>query len=289
MRSKTLMALAVASSFACASAFAGGMHHSSQMSSEVQTPSSVSESAPWLTGQPHLAAWGSHDARTSIGFQQGQFSDGPVGTSSGTSGMGSVGYDSMSGASDLSMSDAQAIDSGDSVTVVEYWLLGADPGSVGMSSSEGASGSVGFDSTDATSGGYDSSISDAQMIDSGDSVATIEYWLLDGDPNSIGTTSSTGGSGTVGFDSSISGSGTADLNLGEPLAVVYTLSAERVAETIGEATPLLSEHYLIHGPLSQAASHSVIVLEVGPAHEDVALLDSLSRDFYVLTAAYDEG
>jgi hypothetical protein len=58
---------------------------------------------------------------------------------------------------------------------------------------------------------------------------------------------------------------------------------------VGEETPLLSEHYLVYGPLAQFDGQSVIVLELGPASEDIALLDSLSRDFYVLTPVYEEG
>ena len=267
-KTKTLIALAVAGTLACAGAFAGGMHHGSNMSStEVQTPASVDESAPWLTGKPHLAGWAASDTHMTIGFQDGQFSDGPVGTSSGLSAMGSGGYDSTGSiGSDLSMSDAQVINSGDSVTVVEYWLLGADPSAVGTTSSLGGSGSGGFDSsmseetTDFMSMPVDSmSLNDSDTIDfTAARDSSLEY----------------------AFDSA----GIA----GEPLAVVYTASAEQIAETIGETTPLLSEHYLVHGPLSQADLQSVIVLEVGPAPQDIALLDSLSRDFYVLTPAYDE-
>ena len=56
MKRKDLISLAVAGALGfSASAFAGmGKHHGSL---EVATPSAVSESAPWLTGQPHLAGW----------------------------------------------------------------------------------------------------------------------------------------------------------------------------------------------------------------------------------------
>ena len=46
---KSAIAIAALSTFS-AGAYAGG----NAMSVEVRTPSSVSESAPWLTGQPHL-------------------------------------------------------------------------------------------------------------------------------------------------------------------------------------------------------------------------------------------
>jgi len=269
MKSRTLMALAVAGTFACAGAFAGGMHHGSHMSStEVQTPASVDESSPWLTGKPHLAGWGgnTHEIAATIGFQEGQFSDGPIGTSAAASATGSGGYQSMSQHSDLSMSNAQTIDSGDSVTIVEYWLLDAAPSATGASSSAGGSGSVGFDSSMSDETTDSVPVDSSSMNDSG----TPDF-----------TAMSDNGLDRYPFDSAES--------TFEPLAVVYTASAEQIADTIGEATPLLSEHYLIHGPLSQADGQSVIVLGIGPASQDVALLDSLSRDFYVLTPAYDEG
>jgi hypothetical protein len=53
MKAKAILAAAIAGSFVASVAMAGGMHRSA----EVQTPASVSESAPWLTGQPHLAGW----------------------------------------------------------------------------------------------------------------------------------------------------------------------------------------------------------------------------------------
>jgi len=248
-KSTTLMALAVASTFACAGAFAGGGYHSERMSSqssiEVQTPSSVSESAPWLTNQWTAS---SHHASTTSGFQEGQFSDGPVGTSSGTSAMGSGGYSSlsMSPSYDLSMSDMQTIDNGDSFTFVEYWLLGDEPSGTGVSSSSGGAGGGGFDSThmspDITS-----------MNDSGISYSSSpQAW-------------------------------------GDPLAFVSSSSAEDIARNIGEASPLVTEHYLVYGPLASFDGQSVIMLELGPSSEDVALLDSLSNDFYVLTPVTDEG
>src|SRR5688572_22910801 len=108
MKSGTLLALAVAAAFST-SAVAGGLHHST----EVQTPSSVSESAPWLTGQPHLAGW-----------------------TAGTSGFGSVGSEPLV-----------------LVETTEYWLIGSDsePSAIGASSATSGSGAVGFDSS--TTGG----------------------------------------------------------------------------------------------------------------------------------------
>jgi len=300
MKSKTLIALAVASSFACAGALAGGGGHHSRV--EVQTPASVSESAPWLTGPLHQSGWSSH-AGNRIGFQEGQFSDGPVGTSSSAAGIGSIGYDSTGSTDDMSISNARTIDSGDSVTRTEYWLLDSDPGSVGASSSESGAGSVGFDSMSRRD---DVSFDHANATDSNGLVAIIHYQPIDSDTPATGMSSGAGGSGSVGFDSSMSGSDTADFNpmnessfgdrsldsaqtSGEPLAFVQTSAAEQIASTIGEVTPLLSEHYLVRGPLSQADPESMIKLEIGPASRDVALLDALSRDFFVLTPAYDEG
>jgi len=251
MKSKTLMAMAIASTFACAGAFAGGGHHAGHMSSqssyEVQTPASVSESAPSLTNHSTLPS--GPTASSSIGFQEGQFSDGPVGTSGPASGTGSGGYDSTLSASpsdDLSMSNMQTLDSGDSFTFVEYWLLGDEPTATGVSSSSGASGSGGFNSMSTSP-----------------------------DVTSMGEGSSS--------DSSYSAS------WGDPLSYVSTPSAEDVIGMVGEETPLLTEHYLVYGPISSFDGQNVIVLELGPSSEDIALLDSLSHDFYVLTPVTDEG
>jgi len=250
MKSRTLMALAVASTFACAGAFAGSGHHGTHMSSqssyEVQTPSSVNESAPWLTNHATLSDGRSAD--TTIGFQEGQFSDGPVGTSSSMSGSGNGGYDSTTptrSPDDLSMSSMQTIDNGDSVTFVEYWLLDAEPSGTGMSSSAGGSGSGSFNSgmgPDMTS-----------------------------------------------LDEGVSGDYSYSTAWADPLAYVSTGTADDVISMVGEETPLLSEHYLVYGPISSFDGQNVIVLELGPGAEDVALLDALSRDFYVLTPVADEG
>jgi hypothetical protein len=258
-KSKTLMALAVAGTFACAGAFAGGGHHGAQMGSqmgsqtqlgsqssyEVQTPASVNESAPWLTN--HATLHGTQHSGTTIGFQEGQFSDGPVGTGSAMSGTGTGGYDSSPSTSDdLSMSDMQTFDNGDSFSYVEYWLLGEEPSATGVSSSAGATGSGGFDSTSTS-------------------------------PDS--TSMSATGSGDYSYTTSWD----------DPLSFVGTSSADDVIGMVGEETPLLSEHYLVYGPISSFDGHNVIVLELGPGAEDVALLDALSRDFYVLTPIYEEG
>src|SRR5829696_880352 len=84
MKSRSLLALAVAGAFACGGAFAGPHHNST----EVLTPSSVNESAPWLANQPHSAGWTTHGSHVAMGVQQGQHTDGPVGTSSAASGAG---------------------------------------------------------------------------------------------------------------------------------------------------------------------------------------------------------
>ena len=100
-----------------------------------------------------------------------------------------------------------------------------------------------------------------------------------------GASSDTSGFGSVAFDSSPSASDA--LASTEPQIVVLTPAAEQIVATIGEATPLLSEHYLVPAPLSAHAGAAPIAIMIGPAPEDIALLDSLKRDFYVMTAPYD--
>ena len=169
MKSRTFMALAVAGTFACGSAFAGGFkHHSSShfdAAHEVQTPTSVNESAPWLANEMHGAGWSIHDSgSTVIGMQEGLHSDGPIGTSSSISGFGTGGFDSMSSSRfDSSVSGLDSSLGGSSG--VEYWLWGSD--SVGTSSSVGGSGSGGFDSTSSL--GADDSFG-----------MTDEYYLVSG-------------------------------------------------------------------------------------------------------------
>jgi hypothetical protein len=171
MKSRTFMALAVAGTFACGSAFAGGVHHGAQHSSshstsiEVQTPSSVNESAPWLANQPHSAGWATQQPSTAMGMQEGQFSDGPVGTSSSIGGSGSAGFDSMSSTGfDSSMSGIGFDVS--SLGGVEYWLLGDDSYGTGTTSSLSGSGSGGFDSMSS--------------LNSDDSFGMTEYYLVSG-------------------------------------------------------------------------------------------------------------
>jgi hypothetical protein len=267
-KSNSLIAAAVGASFACASAFAGGGHdggqhdarymHGNHASTEVQTPASVSESAPWLSGYAHAGGWNAPRSDSSIGYHEGQFSDGPVGTTGTSSGEGSGAFESPTSrpdqsstdaAYDSSLSDASTFsDSGDAYTRVDYWLIGDEQLGTGAGTTLGGSGSGGYSSMDASS-------DVASMSDSGAGEYASE----------------------------------AMPSTGEPLAVVYTESAEMIADTLGDATPLLNQHYLVFGPLSSFPADDVIILETGPAAEDVALLDSLSRDFYVLTPSQDEG
>jgi len=183
MKSKTLMALAVAGTFACGGAFAGpfhhGAHHSGLQSSSVEviSPSSVDESAPWLASQPHSARWSDESARsaTVIGMQEGLHSDGAVGASTSVSASGYGGFDSLSMSDrgydaslyglDYSLSDASG---------VEYWLWGDE--SYGTGASSGASGTG--------SGGFDSSFMSYQGLDSSslgdDSFGTTDYYVISG-------------------------------------------------------------------------------------------------------------
>jgi hypothetical protein len=99
--------------------------------------------------------------------------------------------------------------------------------------------------------------------------------------SATGASSDASGYGTVAFDSSMSESQGAEV-------VVYTPAAAQIVEAFGEATPLLSEHYLVPAPLSAHAGAEPFVLAIGPTSEDIALLDSLKQDFYVFTPAYDD-
>ena len=221
MTSKSLLALAVAGVFCTTSAFAGGVHHSA----EVKTPSTVSESAPWLAGQPHLAGWTAPDS-LQLSMSHELSGDAFVGTTSGASGFGSVGSDSTA-----------------SAEMTDYWMIGSqsEESGVGASSSIGASGSVGFD--------YTTSGSESQRF------------LHD---------SSSWNTSTSGDE-----------------IVVYTPTAEMILGSVGEETPLLSEHYLVTGPLSSPDS-SYLVLAIGPTAEDVALLNALKDDFWIVTPTYAE-
>jgi hypothetical protein len=237
MKSRTLLALAVAGACAWSTgALAGGTHHSarfdssmhmsSAMSTEVRTPSSVDESAPWLAGEPHLAGWTS--PQSSIAASETShdiYGDASFGTgaSSGVSGSGSVGSEPMASAE---------------TTDTEYWLIGAEPSErgLGSSASESGSGSVAFDSSMSEPGNY-------------------------------------------GFDSLSSSDDT----------VMYTSSAESIVDAVGEETSLVSEHYLVSGPLSSFDESDAIVLVIAPTEQDIALLESLKEDFFIVTPSYDVG
>ena len=224
MKSRSFVPLAIAVAFAASSgAMAGGASHRV----EVSTPSSVSESAPWLAGKPHLAGWSASGSTMALSMSR-----------------------------DLS-------------TPQNGFAMGA---SAGMS----GSGSGGFDSFDVAEG--------------------KEYWLVgdesSGTDSAVGRSSSLGGSGSVGFDSSMSSSTSHNAASNPAPAgeiVVYTPDAEMILSSLGEESPLLSEHYLVMQPLSSFDGSSFVVLAIGPTSEDLALLDSLRQDFFVLTPVYDEG
>ena len=255
MKSKSLLALAVAGAFACGSAFAGGGHHHGSMSNEVSTPMSVSESAPSLASQ-HSGGSSSHDSHIALGVHEGQFTDGPVGTSASIGASGSGGYHSgaFSSSDEASAFSSSGYDSaalpadvGDVWLITEYWLIGSPDQEMGTgaSSSFGGSGMGGFDSSspmnDSSQSWYDS------MSDTDYSVSFA--FLTD-----------------------------------DPLLVVFTPSAEQIADSFGDSSPLMSEHYL----MSKLDNDFVIVVEAGPSSEDVAMLDSLKNDFFVLTPATDD-
>ena len=233
MKSKSLIAFAVAGALSCASAFAGSGHHRV----EVQTPSSVSESAPWLAGKSHLKGWTASPASsTAVGMSQ------------------DLSGESMTlGSSGLSATSDEALPFY-VVEITEYWLIGADE-PTGSSAAIGSTSSVGG----SGSGGFDSSLN-------GGSSGDLSYHTF---------------SDTSFEQSSFDASGSSEI-------VVYTPAAESIYESMGDQTPLLSEHYLVTGPLSSFDGSSVLVLAIGPTSEDIALLDSLKQDFFVLTPSYDE-
>jgi hypothetical protein len=276
MKSRTLIALAVAGSFACGSAIAGGFHHGSTRGMnagsphEVQTPMSVDESAPWRANEQHTAGWSSSNRPSDvIGMQEGLHSDGPVGASSDMSASGSGGFDSSASLSGEPVA----------LTITEYWLVGADDSesATGASSSFAGSGSGGFDSAAAFDSSMtgDSAIVGPTFDTSMNSSGGIDYWLFGDSSDSMGSPYRAMGASSDEFT----------LALDEPVTVLHTTSAEEIASTLGETTPLLSEHYLV----SSLSDPYPIVLEVGPAREDIALLNTLSGDFYILTPMYDEG
>jgi hypothetical protein len=167
MKSKSLIAMAVAGTLAYS---AGAFAHGFERSTEIQTPASVSESAPWLTGQPHLAG---SQRMSSMASERMSDSSMSTGASSGMSGYGSGGYDStLSSASESPMTGR--------LKHVEYWLLG--------------------DESAGRSGGSIMSMRGA-AYDGARSTGTMDY-ALSGDPSlGTGSSSSTGGSGSVAFDS----------------------------------------------------------------------------------------
>jgi hypothetical protein len=148
MKSKTLMALAIAGTFACGGAFAGGMHHMKSSSAEAITPSAVNESAPWLANKPHSDGWsGNASTSTVVGLDENLNTVSHVGASSDIGGSGYGGFDSMSSSSLGYDGSIYGLDTslGDTA-YVEYWLLGSPDFGRGTSSSLGGSGYGGFDS-----------------------------------------------------------------------------------------------------------------------------------------------
>jgi hypothetical protein len=233
MKSKSLaIAIAVAGTFAYS---AGALAHGFQRSAEIQTPASVSESAPWLTGQPHLAGWSGSGSKPMSGIANDRVSDASMSTATGASSSmsssGSGSYDStLSSASDSPMMGR--------VKHVEYWLLG--------------------DESASRSGG-----SIMRMSDSG----TTDYAVSSDPSPAAGMSSSASGSGSVAFDSRSPSS-----------PEQYTFDSVR--ET---APRFITEHYLVLGGLETFDPGNALVFETGSRPERFALLDHLSRDFYVLT------
>lgn len=227
-KSRSLIALAIAGALTCGSAFAGGMKHGSDWHSavEVMTPSSVSESAPWLAGKPHLAGWSAPDSSLALGMTPALSSD-PTFALGSTSGLGGSGMTGIS----TDGSDPYYV-----VEVTEYWLIGETP-------SESSNGVGGTSSMGSGFGGFDSSSS---------------------------------------FDGSMSEA--SEFNE----IVVYTPAAEALYQSIGDETPLLSEHYLVPSPMSAYDASSYLVLAIAPTAEDMALLDSLKEDFFVVTPTYGD-
>jgi hypothetical protein len=240
MKARSLIAIAVAGTFAWS---AGALASGFQRSVEVQTPASVSESAPWLTGQPHLAGWSAQGSTRMSRLPREQLSDSSTatGASSGMSAYGSAGYDST----DSTLSSASDSPMVGRVKHVEYWLLGDE--SSGRSERSIMSMSGASSDTALSTGTMDSALS--------------------GDPSlGTGTSSSAGGSGIVAFDSRT-----------PPSSEQYTFDSVR------ETTPGVTEHYLVLGGLETFDPNNALVFETGSRPERFALLEHLSRDFYVLT------
>jgi len=231
MKSKSLIAAAVAGTFAWS---AGALAHGFQRNVEVQTPASVSESAPWLTGQPHVPGWTTQGSTQTSSVAHDQLSNSSMGSgaTSGLSAYGSGGYDST----DSTLSSASSSPMTGRVKHVEYWLLG--------------------DESAARSGGSIMSMS-AAGSDTPSPGAMND--ALSADPTlGTGVSSSASGSGSVAFDS-------------------------RTRSSVRESTPGVTEHYLVLGGLETFDPSNALVFETGSQPQRFALLEHLSKDFYVLT------
>jgi hypothetical protein len=119
MKSKTLLALAVAGAVTCST---GALAGSSWNGYEVRTPSSVDESAPWLANESHVPASASSMTFASTSGDLGAM-DSPL------------------------ASNAHSNVSATNTAYTEYWLLGADGSDIGASSGLSGMGSVAFDSS----------------------------------------------------------------------------------------------------------------------------------------------
>jgi hypothetical protein len=177
------MALAVAGTFACGGAFAGGMHHGAKHGSvqsssvEAITPSSPNESAPWLANTPHSAGWTSTGStRTVLGMDDSLVVDSYVGASSSIGASGSGGFDSMSSGSLGYDSSIYGLDTslGDTA-YVEYWLLGDESPGTGTSSGTSGSGYGGFDSMSYSDDSMSFSDQSFESLAAEDSGSTEQY------------------------------------------------------------------------------------------------------------------
>ena len=175
MKSRTLMALAVAGTFACGGAFAGGTHGKHHSATEVTTPMSVNESAPWLANQPHSAGWSDQgSSSTIVGMQDSLHGESFVGASSDLGGSGYGGFDSSS-VSSHSGFDSSLTGFDHSLSGVDYWLWGDEIYGTGASSSAGGSGYGGFESSSL---GSDQSFDSMSGLGSDDSFASAEQYLV---------------------------------------------------------------------------------------------------------------
>jgi hypothetical protein len=247
MKSKTLLTIAVAGAFACS---AGAHAGSNWNGHEVQTPSSVNESAPWLANESHAPGAASTLTFASTHADRSAM-EVPIATGASSS---------------TSAAGLGAFSSNDTAHT-EYWLLGSEGSDIGASSGFSGGGSVAFDSSVSreitldSSHGYGSSTS---PVDSG--IAPFHLSATDGELASYS------------FEPSASAFE----------MVLFTPSAMEVIGELGDATPLLSEHYLIAAPDSSYDPSELVVLTIGPSSDDVALLDSLKEHFIVLTPVYGQ-